>query len=187
MQEEMPASFSDILANTPCWFPQRWIEMLSQTNINDPWSHSRIRFRALWYVQVHPRLTQEKGLIHPLLLHSPKAFINESSPEARIRHGQQKLWSSKFLTCDGLRLNRPRSFRCLVFGARGYLSHLQEVASVNLCVSSHCRATSTFISALTLSCAEDEGIRNTSEVGSLDAFASNLPFSSRLISHPAYD
>lgn len=44
-----------------------------------------------------------------------------------------------------------------------------------------------FISAITLSYLEDDAIINTSEVGSLDAFASSLPLSSRVISHSAYE
>lgn len=56
--------------------------------MNALWGLSRIRFRALWYIQVHPCLTQEKGLIHPILLCSPKDVIVASLPKAHIGHGQ---------------------------------------------------------------------------------------------------
>lgn len=117
------------------------------------------------------------------MMSSPKAFINVSLPKAYQSQQSSKLltwWTSPIEQSQG-----PSDVQPL--GQGSSLSPLRSCRHEPVRIYSLQRVTSTFISTLTLSCSEDDGIRSTSEVGPLDAFASSLPLSSRVISYPAYD
>lgn len=160
MQQEMPVSFSDIPANTPGWFPLHPMVILGQTNTNVHWSLSKIWFRSLWYIHVHPHLLQEKGLIHPILPCSQKPSLMH--PCWRFVQGMVYRASGAQSSWHVMEFSHQAELRpCGVSSlGPGVISPLRSCRHETVWLFSLQRATLAFISALDLSCSEGDGILN---------------------------